>query len=154
MAYTLGEAAKATGKSKTTIAKAIKTGRVSAAKQDDGSYSIDPSELHRVYPLMGIQDSGPLQQDTPVHTEVDTELAAKVRELEGVLHATQQRLADKDEQLAHLREDRDREVGHLRKDLERWQQQAMQAQALLTDQRAKPPAGTTAPRRSWWPWGK
>ena len=151
MAYTLGEAAKATGKSKTTIAKSIKTGRVSALKNEDGSYLIDPSELHRVYPMASAPQSLPLQQDTPVHTEVDTELSAKIRELEGVLYVTQQRLADRDEQLAHLRDDRDREVGHLRKDLERWQQQAQQAQALLTDQRTKT---TVEPlRRRWWPWG-
>ena len=49
--YTLGEAARASGKSKPTIAKAIKTGRVSAIRQPDGSYQIDPAELHRVYPV-------------------------------------------------------------------------------------------------------
>ena len=50
MTYTLGDAAKATGLSKPTISKAIKTGRLSATKNPNGSYSIDPSELHRVYP--------------------------------------------------------------------------------------------------------
>lgn len=147
MAYTLGEAAKATSKSKTTIAKSIRTGRVSASKKEDGSYSIDPSELHRVYPMISTPQGLPLQQDTPAHSEVDTELSAKIRELEGILYATQQRLSDRDEQLAHLREDRDREVDHLRKDLERWQQQA---QALLTDQRTK--ATVEPPHRRWWPW--
>jgi hypothetical protein len=48
--YTLGQAARATGKSKTTIHKAVKTGRVSASRTPDGHYEIDPSELHRVYP--------------------------------------------------------------------------------------------------------
>lgn len=153
MAYTLGEAAKATGKSKTTIAKSIKTGRVSASKKEDGSYLIDPSELHRVYPMDSSPQSPSLQQDTPPHSKVNTELSAKIRELESVLYATQQRLADRDEQLAHLREDRDREVGYLRTDLERWQQQAQQAQALLTDQRAKPMIEQT-PRRSWWSWSR
>lgn len=51
MSYTLGEAAKATGKSKPTIQRAIKSGKISAIKNINGSYSIDPSELHRVYPL-------------------------------------------------------------------------------------------------------
>lgn len=50
MAYTLGEAAKATGKSKATLSKAIKSGRISAIKGDTGAFQIDPSELHRVYP--------------------------------------------------------------------------------------------------------
>jgi predicted site-specific integrase-resolvase len=50
MSYTLGDAAKAVGKSKTTLHRAIKSGRISAKKSEDGSYSIDPSELHRVFP--------------------------------------------------------------------------------------------------------
>ncbi|WP_299374365.1 hypothetical protein [uncultured Kiloniella sp.] len=50
MTYTLGDAAKATGKSKPTISRAIKNGTISAKKNENGSYSIDPSELHRVYP--------------------------------------------------------------------------------------------------------
>ena len=51
MFYTLGQAAKATGKTKTTIQVAIKNGRMSASKDDLGRYQIDPAELHRVYPL-------------------------------------------------------------------------------------------------------
>lgn len=58
MSYTLGTAAKATGKHITTISKAIKKGKISAVKNDDGSYAIDPAELHRVYPpLSKGQDS-------------------------------------------------------------------------------------------------
>src|SRR6185369_6775676 len=45
--YTLGEAARASGKGKSTIAKAIKSGRISATRDPDGSYRIDPAELHR-----------------------------------------------------------------------------------------------------------
>jgi hypothetical protein len=51
--YTLGAAARATGKSKATISRAIKAGRLSAARSDDGGYAIDPSELSRVYPATG-----------------------------------------------------------------------------------------------------
>jgi hypothetical protein len=50
MVYTLGDAAKATGKSKATISKAIKSGRISATKDETGTFQIDPAELHRVYP--------------------------------------------------------------------------------------------------------
>ena len=50
MKYSLSEAAKATGKNKTTIQRAVKSGKISAAKGDSGSYEIDPSELHRVFP--------------------------------------------------------------------------------------------------------
>lgn len=53
MIYTLGQAAKATGKAKGTISNAVKQGRLSASKNDKGEYEIDASELHRVYPLNG-----------------------------------------------------------------------------------------------------
>ena len=48
--FTLGEAAKQAGVSKPTLSKAIKTGRISAEKQPDGSYRIQPvypPETHR-----------------------------------------------------------------------------------------------------------
>lgn len=49
MRYTLGTAAKATGKAKSTILRAIKNGTISASRSHDGSYEIEPSELHRVF---------------------------------------------------------------------------------------------------------
>ena len=49
MKYTLGTAAKATGKSRTAILRAINTGKISASKDENGHYQIDPSELFRVY---------------------------------------------------------------------------------------------------------
>ena len=46
---TLGQAARLAGVGKTTLTRAIKAGRLSATRRDDGGYSIDPSELARVY---------------------------------------------------------------------------------------------------------
>lgn len=48
--YTLGQAATATGRRKSTLLNAIKTGKISARKNDLGVWEIDPAELHRVYP--------------------------------------------------------------------------------------------------------
>jgi excisionase family DNA binding protein len=61
MSYTLGTAAKATGKSKSTIQRAIQSGRMSATPLDNGSYRIDPAELERVFPIVS-RDS-PTQPD-------------------------------------------------------------------------------------------
>ena len=47
MSYTLGEAAKAVDFSKPTLSRAIKNGKLSAKRLDDGSYQIDPAELER-----------------------------------------------------------------------------------------------------------
>lgn len=64
MFYTLGQAAKATGISKPTLSRAIKSGRISGQKQPDGSFLIDPAELHRVYPPVSVtdNDNGSLKQ--------------------------------------------------------------------------------------------
>ena len=119
MVYTLGEAAKATGKSKATISKAIKSGRISAKKGETGAFAIDPSELHRVYPLPveGEQD------ETPKSPQVNGKDDGLIRELKARLEAAQERLTDKESVIVDLKEDRDK-----------WRQQAT---TLLTDQRPK-----------------
>lgn len=71
MVYTLGQAAKATGKGKSTILKAIKSGRISGQKNDTGDWEIDPAELHRVYSVVSINSSPEQQsarQETPRRT--------------------------------------------------------------------------------------
>lgn len=123
MRYTLGTASKATGKSKTTIQRAIEKGIISAAKLDDGRYSIDPSELHRVFPLTNHETvSRDPKLDTTRPQSETPELRAKIEALEAML-------AREREALNEVRADRDA-----------WKQQAT---ALL----AAPPK-----RRSWWPW--
>lgn len=119
MVYTLGEAAKATGKSKATISKAIKSGRISAIKGETGTFAIDPSELHRVYPLM----VDGKQEETPKNTAVNTQNDGLIRELQARLEAAQERISDKETVISDLREDRDK-----------WRQQAT---ALLEDKRPK-----------------
>lgn len=117
MAYTLGEAAKATGKSKATISKAIKSGRISAHKDETGTFHIDPSELHRVYKPATQSE----HNETPVNTTEKADIDGTIRELQARLEAARERLSDKESVIADLKEDRDR-----------WRQQAT---ALLTDQR-------------------
>jgi len=86
MSYTLGEAAKATGKSKPTIQRAIKSGKISASKKSDGTYDIDPAELHRVYPVKQIASNadGNMKQGVTLNNngELQAELDAMRRELE------------------------------------------------------------------------
>lgn len=50
MHFTLTQAAKATGSSKSTINRALSSGRLSGERQPDGSYRIDAAELFRVFP--------------------------------------------------------------------------------------------------------
>lgn len=120
MAYTLGEAAKATGKSKATISKSIKSGRISAVKDETGVFQIDPAELHRVYPITVSAE----QEETLGKPRENATNDGLVRELQARLEAAHERLADKETMISDLREDRDK-----------WRQQAT---ALLVDQRPKP----------------
>ena len=122
MAYTLGEAAKAVSKSKATISKAIKSGRISAVKEADGRFSIEPVELHRVYPVNVEVTVHPEQKETGVNTTVSSDLML----LQARLDAADARLSDRDATIEDLREDRDR-----------WRQQAT---TLLEDKRS----------RGWW----
>lgn len=50
MQFTLSQAAKEARVSKSTLSKALSTGRVSAERLSDGSFQIDASELFRVFP--------------------------------------------------------------------------------------------------------
>jgi hypothetical protein len=81
MRYTLGTAAKATGKAKSTILRAVKSGIISAAKAHDGSYEIEPSELHRVFPPNGAQQVA--SNDAQPHEEHGATLRFRLEILEA-----------------------------------------------------------------------
>ena len=128
MVYTLGQAASATGKSKTTIANAIKKGRISAVKDETGAYTIDPAELHRVYAPLPVHRIPKVDDARP---PLDTELERLKTALEGVSRE-RDLLA---ESLAEARLDRDE-----------WRDQAKALQQKLL------PA--PRPERRWWQLGK
>mgnify|MGYP002714412128 CR=1 FL=1 len=50
MQLSLSAAAKEVDRSKSTLSRAIKEGRLSAVRCEDGSYRIDLAELYRVFP--------------------------------------------------------------------------------------------------------
>lgn len=61
MTLTLRQAAEKCGKSRSTIHRALQSGKLSGHRDDDGTWSIDPSELARVFPW-----------DEPDHAQRDT----------------------------------------------------------------------------------
>jgi hypothetical protein len=109
MTYTLGMAASATGLSKSTIRRAIKAGRVSAGRSDTGDYTIDPAELHRVFPPVDAaarSGNGCVTQDaTPSEPG---EVALRHARLEAEIDASLQVNALLSEQLHEARIDRER----------------------------------------------
>lgn len=140
MKYSLSEAAKATGKNKTTIQRAIKNGKISAIKGDSGSYEIDPSELHRIFPPTTTQrdaqhpKSNDTQQDkiTP-----DSNGLERIVELEKELAVAREKVNGLENQKDHMTDT----INDLRKRLDSSEGRVT---ALLTDNRPK--------RISWWPW--
>lgn len=127
----LRQAAQQAGVSKSTISRAIQKGRLSADREPDGGYAIDPSELHRVYGDRPAQQTGngATGQDAPV-TATD-ETPALRAEIDGL----KAQLALMRDQLDDVKTQRDE-----------WAGQAKQATRLLADQRPV--------RRGWFGLGK
>jgi hypothetical protein len=131
--YSLKQAADAVGRGKPAILKAIKSGRISAKKDDNGQWQIDPAELHRVYPVTATGNSSDTAQGERQETPKESSVVAPEIEM------LRERLAEKDALIADLRTERDRLLSVI-------ETQAAQVK-LLTDQR---PAPQPAERRGWW----
>jgi hypothetical protein len=112
MTITLGEASRQTSKTKSTILKAIKTGRLSATKGETGDWEIDPAELFRVYAPTSSPENAPAPEVNAFAVEI------------GIMR---ERCSQLETRLADVQQDRDH-----------WRQQAT---ALLTDQRKPKPKG-------------
>ena len=108
MAYTLGEAAKATGISKASISRAINSGRISAVKKDDGSFSIEPVELHRVYPPKSAAPVTETVIGTSRNADADTRNGSDSNVLQARLDAALEQLRDREGTIDDLRHRLDR----------------------------------------------
>lgn len=149
--FTLGEAAKQAGVSKPTLSKAIKTGRISAEKQPDGSYRIQPAELFRVYPpethRNGLDRSEFVEGETRSGNRLVAEQVGVLRERLALLtderERERQQLTD---QIEDLRRRLDAEAEARRLEGE----ERRKLTAVLTDQRPKDEApGPNAGRGFW-----
>jgi septal ring factor EnvC (AmiA/AmiB activator) len=133
MKYSLSEAAKATGKNKTTVQRAIKNGKISASKGDSGSYEIEPSELHRVFPPVAAQRDAQHRQSNDTQqsksASINSDLA-RVLELEKELAIAHERVNGLE---AHKEQMADT-INDLRKRLDSSEGRVT---ALLTDGRTK-----------------
>ena len=69
MPYTLAEAAGACGVNRSTILRAIKSGKISGQRDDSGAWLVEPVELHRVFPA----EAAP--KEVPQDTQADAQVA-------------------------------------------------------------------------------
>ena len=124
VALTTQQAAELAGKNRTTIWRACKAGKLSAAKSGDGDYLIDPAELERVYgTLRAVQPDGALQEGAAQPDATANETSALRKEVELLRERVRDLEADKDD----LRAERDRLLGVLERQTEQVR--------LLTDER-------------------
>ena len=126
MSLSPAEAAKHVGLTKQSIIKGIRSGRVSATKDNKGEWRIEPVELFRVWPAVN-QDTGKVVPQVYASTHpVDGDFVASLKGQIDLLKA----------QLDDVRADRE----DVRADRNHWRQIA--ERGLLTDQR---PASEQAP---------
>ena len=89
MKLSASEAARRTGKSVTTITRAIKSGKISAEKSGSGGYQIDPAELFRAFPSItksNAETPPVLESETPHLNSSETLLLQeKIGSLEAAL---------------------------------------------------------------------
>jgi hypothetical protein len=127
MKYTLGKAARATGKSKTTLHRAITSGKISAPRNAQGEYEIDPAELMRVDEII---TPPPQKRDAIARSVTVDETPVLRAEIEGLK-----------QQLALLKDERD----DLRRRLDEDSAERRRLPLLLTE----PPAMPTRKPSLW-----
>lgn len=93
MGITLLEAARRTGRDKSTLRRQIKTGKLSATRDHNGTWLIEVAELERLHPLRPADDTEAAPRDAPADSAPDSAVDALVLELRAVI--------------ADLRQDRD-----------------------------------------------
>jgi hypothetical protein len=130
----MGQAAKAAGITKATLARYIKSGKVSAEKQPDGSYHIDVSELDRIKTIRASIPAN-TRTNTSVMKQFDTPHNTGVSQRE--YHLLEQLLQEKERLIAELQTERDA-----------WRSQA---QTLLLTAGVKQEPEQP---RCWWHWWK
>jgi chromosome segregation ATPase len=125
--YTLGKAALATGKSKTTLHRAITSGKLSASRNEGGAYEIDPAELMRVYEIVTPE---PQRRHDMERSGTGDDTRVLRTEIEGLK-----------QQLALLKDERD----DLRRRLDEASVERRRLTLLLTEAPAM-----SAPKSSFW----
>lgn len=129
MGLTLRQAAEQCGASRSTIHRALKSGKMSGIKAKDGAWSIDPSELARVFPW---DVSGPVQRDMTDRARDGEDHGAAVLAMQVQMLESQ------------LERERDT-VEDLRRRLDRAEDRVL---ALTMQARQEPPREPLG--RSWW----
>ena len=134
MQLSLSAAAKEVNRSKSTLSRAIKEGRLSATRCEDGSYQIDPAELYRVFPA-------------PVPQPTTSNATQPESELDGTLRI-QLEMAERERD--REREERSREREQMQATIDDLRARLDRAESRIAALLPAPPT----PRRRWGLWGR
>ena len=148
MGLSLREAARKTGRSKSAILRAIQAGGLNAARANDRSWSIDASELFRVYepkPSTAAQADAEetLGRDAPDAPLGTAPLEAEIRALQAMIASERERRAEDRQRMIEMRVEHSERIIELQAERDDWREQA---KCLLALPSPEPPA----PRRWWW----
>lgn len=125
----LREAAELAGTSKSSILRAVKTGRLSATRNDQGEFKVDPAEVARAYDRSRASHRGRRPGDANHPASVDQGDAGQVAALAAEIKVLRELIARLDQRERDLQAERDK-----------W---AAQAERLAL----APPRA-----RAWWRW--
>ena len=140
---TLGEAAKETGKSKPTLSRAIKSGKLSYAAKENNSYKIDPSELFRVFPRRNTSET---EQNGNMKQSVTPNVTHEIAMLQKDLEHLKEKLGSTETQLKKAEE---REQDLLSK-LDNSQATIDRQTLLLSDMRDKATEKPVERQKGFW----
>ena len=129
MPYSLQSAATACGVNRSTILRAIKSGRISATKDEAGAWVLEPVEVHRVYTLVAV--NGQLPVSVPDRAPLDSATDVQIEELRAII--------------VRMGQEHERALGDLQRDRDEWREQAKRL-AL-----GAPQAAENKPM-TWWRW--
>lgn len=147
MYFSLGQAAKEAGVAKSTISKALASGKLSYAAKGPDGYKIDPAELFRVFPPNRSKpgsDEPPSNNRQPDSDPPETgaypaRLEARIEGLTALIAEKERRIADLEADREQLREDRNRVAQNYQDERDRLLKLIEDQTAtvkLLTDERA------------------
>jgi hypothetical protein len=134
MYLSLGKAAKEAGVAKSTISKALSSGKLSYQEKNSDGYKIDPAELFRVYPKSAKTDAAEPSLNDWQLGQADAETMPYSAKFEIQLAGLKSLIAEKDRRITDLEADR----VQLREDrhrlTENWQEERVRLLKLLEDQ--------------------
>jgi hypothetical protein len=133
MSLTLAAAAHLAGIDKSTLRRAVKAGKISAVRDDNGVWRVEACEVERLYPLAAPEDARPADNTTALPSHAPPETAPS---------PTDALVAELRAALADMRQQRDK-----------WEAQAdsWKAQAeRLSLPRLNPEPKSPQTWREWW----